>query len=87
MIKNIARLDRDLKCDLSGETGTIHAHDKLKKSKEFIEYCFSAGEIKEEFHEIYSEVVDQYFRSIIQESQTGQDLFKKKTPFSLVAIG
>ena len=87
MIKNIARLDRDLKCDLSGETGTIHAHDELKKSKEFIEYCFSAGEIKEEFHEIYSEVVDQYFRSIIQESQTGQDLFKKKTPFSLVAIG
>jgi [protein-PII] uridylyltransferase len=87
MINNVARLDKDLMHDSSCSTGTTHAHDELRSSKEAIEYRFSSGEIKEDFHGIYTEILDQYFRSVIQESITGQNLFKKEIPFSLVAVG
>ncbi len=87
MIKNIANFNKDLMYDSSREKVRRHAHDELRISKDSIEYRFSSGEIKEDFHEIYSEILDQYFRSAIQESNAGQNLFKKKIPFSLVAVG
>jgi len=87
MINNIARLNKDLIYDSVYEAGIIPAHDELRKSKKAIESRFSVGDLKEDFQEVYSEVIDQYFRSSIQESQTGQNLFNKKIPFALVAVG
>ncbi len=37
--------------------------------------------------EQYAQAMDQYFRLVIQESITGQQLFSKKIPFALVAVG
>ncbi len=63
------------------------AHIELKESRDALFDEFSKGKIKENFQEEYSEIVDNYFRISIQESATGQELFKKKIPFALVAVG
>lgn len=63
------------------------AHIDLKASRDDLFTRFSKGKIKEDFQEEYSEIVDNYFRISIQESKTGQKLFKSKIPFSLVAVG
>lgn len=65
----------------------ISAHDELKEAKSKLVEAFSSGKIKESFHENYTEIIDQYFRMSIQESDTGHDLFKKRTPFALMAVG
>lgn len=63
------------------------AHNELKASRDALFANFSKGVVKEDFQEEYSEVVDNYFRISIQESVTGQELFKNKIPFALVAVG
>ncbi|MFC1839743.1 [protein-PII] uridylyltransferase [Thermodesulfobacteriota bacterium] len=63
------------------------AHTELRYSRDVLFKEFSEGKIKEDFQEEYSEIVDQYFRISIQESETGQELFKRKIPFALVAVG
>lgn len=63
------------------------AHIELEESRDTLFKEFSGGSIKEDFQEEYSEIVDQYFRISIQESETGQNLFKNKIPFALVAVG
>jgi len=63
------------------------AHIELKISRDALFKDFSDGKIKEDFQEEYSEAVDQYFRISIQESETGQELFKREIPFALVAVG
>ena len=63
------------------------AHAELKESRDALFSQFSNGTVKEDFQEEYSEIIDNYFRISIQESETGQELFKKKIPFSLVAVG
>ena len=62
-------------------------HDELKESRDSLFTEFSNGSVKENFQEEYSEIIDNYFRICIQESETGQGLFKKKIPFALVAVG
>ena len=63
------------------------AHTELKVSRDALFTEFSKGTVKENFQEEYSEIIDNYFRISIQESETGQGLFKKKIPFALVAVG
>jgi len=48
---------------------------------------FLEGNVTNSFQEDYSEIMDLYFRMTVQESMTGQTLFKKRTPFALVAVG
>lgn len=63
------------------------AQTELKDNRDTLFKEFSNGKIKEDLQEKYSEIVDQYFRISIQESDTGQELFKGKIPFALVAVG
>ncbi len=48
---------------------------------------FSTGEVTETFQETCTEIMDYYFRRSVQESDTGQRLFRDKKPFALVALG
>jgi [protein-PII] uridylyltransferase len=59
----------------------------LKDSRERLISDFLEGKIEESFQDNYSELMDLYFRTTIQESTTGQLLFKKGTPFALIAVG
>ena len=84
---NLYRLHKNMINDSDHKTGVIPAHDELRKSKEDLVSSFSAGELKGDFQEVYSEIIDQYFRSSTQESKTGQNLFNKRIPFALLAVG
>lgn len=59
----------------------------LKKDKGKLVSDFLAGKVSRSFKDKYSELMDFYFRFSVQESKTGQALFKKRTPFALVAVG
>jgi len=59
----------------------------LKKSRENLVSDFLEGKVTDSFQEDYSEIMDFYFRTTIQESKTGQSLFKKGIPFALIAVG
>jgi len=48
---------------------------------------FSAGVGSEAFQDSCTEIMDHYFRRCVQESETGQRLFRDKKPFALVALG
>ncbi len=61
--------------------------EELKESKEHLLSEFSNGRNLENFQENHSEIMDQYFRRMLQESETGQGLFRKKSPFAFVAVG
>jgi [protein-PII] uridylyltransferase len=84
---NLARYNMENPHSSKDESGAMYAHDELKEAKNRLVKEFSAGKIKESFHENYTEIIDQYFRMGIQESDTGHDLFKKKAPFALIAVG
>jgi [protein-PII] uridylyltransferase len=61
--------------------------DELKRARSELISRFSAGEVSETFLENYSEIMDSYFRRSVQESETGQVLFRDKKPFAMVAVG
>jgi len=61
--------------------------EELKESKEQLLSEFSNGTGMESFHENYTEITDQYFRRMLQESETGRVLFREKRPFAFVAVG
>jgi [protein-PII] uridylyltransferase len=61
--------------------------EELKKSKEHLLADFSDGTGMEDFHENYSEIVDQYFRKMFQESKSVHRLFRDKRPLAFVAVG
>lgn len=84
---NLARYNMPTPPSSKDEPGYISAHDELKEAKIKLVEGFSSGEVKESFHEKYTEIIDQYFRTGIQESKEGHDLFKKKAPFALIAVG
>jgi [protein-PII] uridylyltransferase len=77
--------------------GSIHPSGKearsgsalegLKESRERLVTDFLEGKVTDSFQEDYSELMDFYFRMMIQESKTGQLLFKKGHPFALIAVG
>jgi len=65
----------------------ISAYEELKESRTNLFSMFSRDETDFDFPEGYTEVIDQYFRRGLQESEVGQKLFSKKKPFTFVAVG
>ncbi|MDY7038309.1 MAG: HD domain-containing protein, partial [Thermodesulfobacteriota bacterium] len=65
----------------------ISASEELKESRNYLISSLFAGDETETFQENYTEIIDQYFRKNLQESKTGQSLFRDKKPFALVAVG
>jgi [protein-PII] uridylyltransferase len=65
----------------------ITPFEELKQSKEHLLSVFSNGAGMENFQENYTEITDQYFRRMLQESKTGHRLFRDKRPFAFVAVG
>jgi [protein-PII] uridylyltransferase len=63
------------------------AVEEFKESRDRLISEFLEGGLTGAFQEDYSEIMDLYFRMTVQESMTGQALFKKRTPFALVAVG
>lgn len=63
------------------------AFEALKESKEHLTSLLSEGGVPENFQEKYTEIVDQYFRRSLQESETAHALFRAKIPFAFVAVG
>jgi len=61
--------------------------EELKKSKERLRADFENDMDLESFQENYTEIVDQYFRGMFQESESAHRLFRGKTPFAFVAVG
>ena len=61
--------------------------EELKESKEQLLSEFSDGTGLENFQENYTEVTDQYFRRMLQESASAHRLFREKRPFAFVAVG
>jgi [protein-PII] uridylyltransferase len=59
----------------------------LRESKEHLISRFRSGKAQETICEEYTEIVDQYFRTSLQESRIGRDLFKKNIPFAMIAVG
>jgi len=59
----------------------------LKEAKASLVSDFMEGKISYSFQEDYSEIMDYYFRLTVQESRTGQQLFKKGIPFAMIAVG
>ncbi|MEJ2725065.1 MAG: [protein-PII] uridylyltransferase [Deltaproteobacteria bacterium] len=62
-------------------------YKELQESRDRLVYLFSSGKVSEAFQESYTEMMDQYFRRSLQESQAGRALFKQKRPFAFVAVG
>lgn len=63
------------------------AFEELKESKEHLTSLLSEGGVPENFQEKYTEIIDQYFRRSLQESDTVHALFRNKSPFAFVAVG
>ena len=63
------------------------AFEELKESKQHLTVLLSDGGAPHNFQETYTEIIDQYFRTSLQESETAHALFKAKTPFALIAVG
>ena len=63
------------------------AFEELKESRTrlFSQLPASHGTI--DFQAFHTEIVDQYFRTSLQESAAGRRLFSNKTPFALLAVG
>lgn len=61
--------------------------EELKELKGQIVSSFVKGKLRKAFGDFHSETIDQYFRRSVQESETGQSLFRAQKPFALVAVG
>jgi [protein-PII] uridylyltransferase len=61
--------------------------EELKNARNELMALFSAGVVSETFQDSCTEIMDHYFRRSVQESETGQELFRDKKPFALVALG
>ena len=65
----------------------ISAFEELKESKEHLTALLSDGGVPHDFQAKYTEIIDQYFRASLQESETAHALFKAKSPFAFIAVG
>ena len=63
------------------------AFEELRESRDRLFSKFTANNINNTFNLDYTEIIDQYFRSSILESDTGKVLFHKKVPFAFIAVG
>lgn len=63
------------------------AFEELRESRDRLFSKFTTNNINNTFNLDYTEIIDQYFRSSILESDTGKVLFHKKVPFAFIAVG
>jgi len=63
------------------------AFEELKEAKAHLVKQLSEDTCLKDFQASYTEIIDQYFRASLEESETGRGLFKKKRPFTFVAVG
>ena len=63
------------------------AFEELKEAKAHLVNQLSERYGSQGFQESYTEIIDQYFRASLEESEAGHGLFKKKRPFTFVAVG
>ncbi len=86
-VKTLAETPDSSKYASLPHPGTKAAYIDLRENRDALFTEFSNGTVKDNFNERYSEIIDDYFRLSLQESKTGQGLFKKKIPLALVAVG
>ena len=60
---------------------------ELKTSRNHLISLFADGKGPEASQQNLTEMMDQYFRSGLQESRVGNGLFREKNPFAFVAVG
>ena len=60
---------------------------ELREERSRLLEGFSAGKTPRAFQAAYTEIMDQYFRRMLQESDTGRRLFNRKTAFAFLAVG
>ena len=63
------------------------ACEKLKHARERLIADFEEGRGSGSFLRTSSEIMDQYFRRSLQQSQAGHRLFLEKKAFAFVAVG
>ena len=61
--------------------------EDLKESKEHLHADVENGMGLENFQDNYTEIVDQYFRRMFQETESAHRLFREKRPLAFVAVG
>ncbi len=61
--------------------------EEFRKARNDLGDSFRSRGLWGGFQEGYTAAVDQYFRRALEESRTGERLFRGRTPFSLVAVG
>ena len=77
---------------VSGQTATkgivmASAFEEVRESRQNLVRQLSEGQPFMDFQASYTEVMDQYFRRSLEESETGKSLYKKKDTFAFVAVG
>ncbi|MBW1781764.1 MAG: [protein-PII] uridylyltransferase [Deltaproteobacteria bacterium] len=63
------------------------AFEELKESRTELITLLPTSQAGADFQARHTEIMDQYFRTSLQESRAGQRLFSNKTPFALLAVG
>jgi [protein-PII] uridylyltransferase len=61
--------------------------DELKTSRQTLVSALSGASAPQSFEDEHTEIMDQYFRRTLQESEVAHRLFKEKTSFAFVAVG
>jgi len=88
MINTSVQFNEDTFTRPSGQVSTsISPLEGFRKDRDALVSDFLAGKVSGSFQEDYTELMDYYFRLTVQESVTGQALFKKRIPFALIAVG
>jgi [protein-PII] uridylyltransferase len=60
---------------------------ELRESQANLLSHFLDGSVRENFLEEYTEIIDQYFRRSLQESDAGRKLFRQRHTFAFLAVG
>ncbi len=63
------------------------AFEELKNTRDRLVSRFADGKISHGFQKHFTEMMDQYFRKSLQDSETGSNFFREKKPMALVAVG
>ena len=63
------------------------AFEELRESRPYLVGQLSKKHAFMDFQASYTEIIDQYFRRSLEESEAGKKLFKRKDAFAFVAVG
>ena len=61
--------------------------EELKESRNHLISRFSRSKATYSFQKNHTEIMDQYFRGSLQDSNAGHRLFKENSPFAFLAVG